>query len=115
MRKFNFVLIFGVLTVVAFTTRINAKNLSETSSRKKLPPIRLRTFNINQIKIETRLEQIQKLRQTIQNEIEKRTMIKQQEKIAKEELRRQKIFLEYLFSRHNSSTFLNDFHAERYF
>jgi len=103
-----------ILLSIAFAASLISSATPLTSHTNESPRIRLRTGAIS--KMLSDLAKNYEQQRKLQEEIEIRKMKKgKNEQFAKEEIERQKIFQHFLGSRHPSSSFFSDFHADRYF
>ena len=104
-------------TCIAILMPVNAEKPSAppppSSDRNDSP--RLRTFSIHALKVLSEMAKSYELQQKVLQQLDKENTRREYEKIIKEELKRKSIFEKYLGSRHYSTSFLRDFHSNRYF
>ena len=93
-----------ILTFIALPSRFNGENSSQ---------IKLRKFSI--FPILSAMAKSYELQQRLLEEIERQEMRRNNEKIAKEEAKQRKVFQQYIDSLKSKSSFLTDFHADRFF
>jgi len=111
-----------IFFIIKLTAIILIEINCETSSYKSqflipnhTPRIRLRTFAIYSLKTLLQMAKSYEQQIKLQDEMQAREMNIKNEQMSKEETGRRKIFQQYLGSRHFGSSFLTDFHADRFF
>ena len=112
----NKIRILFFVTCIAILMPVNAEKPTAphpSSGRNEF--LRLRTFSIHSLKVLSEMAKSYELQQTVLQQLDKENTRREYEKIIKEELKRKSIFEKYLGSRHYSTSFLRDFHSNRFF
>jgi hypothetical protein len=113
MNQFKKMLIIFLL--LACQCQIDCEVANENST-KKPPPIRLRSFNIHQLKMLRDMAKDFEARRKIQEEIEKEALKRRKESEKREEMEKRRLIQNYLNAkRFQNKGFLNDFNVNRFF
>ena len=104
-----------VVLLVASQCQIDCQVANENST-KKPPPIRLRSFNIHQLKMLRDMAKDFEARRKIQEEVEREALRRQKESEKREEMERRRLIQNYLKANvFQNKGFLNDFNVNRFF
>jgi hypothetical protein len=104
-----------VVLLIASQCQIECEVANENST-KKPPPIRLRSFNIHQLKILRDMAKDLEARRKLQEEIEREALRRRKESEKREEMEKRRLIQNYFNAkRFQSKGFLNDFNVNRFF
>ena len=94
---------------------MSSRQLNSHAISQHLPILRLRSFNIYQLKQLRDLVERLRTQRILEDEKEMLEMRLQNEAIFKKALEQRKIYQKYLGNRKYKTNFLRDFNADRYF
>ncbi len=113
MNQFKQMLIIFLLLACQF--QIDCQEANENST-KKPPPIRLRSFNIHQLKMLRDMAKDLEARRKIQEEVEREALRRRNESEKREEMEKRRLIQNYLKANvFQNKGFLNDFNVNRFF
>ena len=116
MNQFKQMLIIFLL--LASQCQIDCQVINEKSTKKPPPPpqIRLRSFNLLQLKMLRDMAKDFEARRKIQEEIENEALRRRNESEKREEMEKRRLIQNYLnANRFQNKGFLNDFNVNRFF
>ena len=105
-----------IVLLVACQWQINCEQSGNRTKKTPPPPIRLRSFNMHQLKMLREMAKDFEAKRKLHEEIEKEALRRRKESEKREEMEKRRLIQNFLNSKHiQSKSFLNDFNVNRFF
>jgi hypothetical protein len=105
-----------IVLLVACQWQINCEQSGNSTKKTPPPPIRLRSFNLHQLKMLREMAKDFEAKRKLHEEIEKEALRRRKESEKREEMEKRRLIQNFLNSKHiQSKSFLNDFNVNRFF